>query len=206
MLYKTTRKLFRGKYQYKIVIICAGASWFRNSDLTEALDRLKSVDLDKFSYKANPIKTKDDLDYAFKLQTVLSKLSDAEVRVESPWLSIYSNNRKDMDKLAKLNPEKVKYISVPAANTALDKDIVVMPKMNYDYRITLGKTNQEHSTFIDWAQANKKCKLTKSCVSALLRPRSWGGQHFYITGDNNLLMARMHLGSSIAKVERIVKA
>ena len=53
---------------------------------------------------------------------------------------------------------------------------------------------------------NKKCKLTKSCTSALLRPRSWGGQHFYITGDNNLLMAKMHLGSSIAKVERIIKA
>jgi hypothetical protein len=188
------------------VIICAGAQWFRNNDLNEALDKLKAIDLAKFSYKSNTIKTQDDLDYAFKLQTALSGLSDVEVRVESPWLSIYSNNRKDIDKLSKIDVEKVKYISVPASNTGLDKDTVVMPKMNYDYRITLGKTNQEHSTFIDWANANKKCKLTKSCVSALLRPRSWGGQHFYITGDNNLLLAKMHLGSSIAKVERIVKA
>lgn len=206
MNYKITRKLFRGKYQYKIVIICAGAQWFRNNDLNEALDKLKAIDLAKFSYKSNTIKTQDDLDYAFKLQTALSGLSDVEVRVESPWLSIYSNNRKDIDKLSKIDTEKVKYISVPASNTGLDKDTVVMPKMNYDYRITLGKTNQEHSTFIDWANTNKKCKLTKSCVSALLRPRSWGGQHFYITGDNNLLLAKMHLGSSIAKVERIVKA
>lgn len=206
MLYKTTRKLFRDKYKYKIVIICAGSHWFRSNNLDDALDRLKEIDLDKFNYKSNTIKTKDDLDFAFKLHNALSTCNEVDVRVESPWISIYSNNKKDIDRLAKLDPSKVKYISVPAANTGLDKDTVVMPKMNYDYRVTLGKTIQEHSAFIDWANANKKCKLTKSCISALLRPRSWGGQHFYITGDNNLLMAKMHLGSSIAKVERIVKA
>ena len=206
MLYKTTRKLFRDKYKYKIVIICAGANWFRSNNLDDALNRLKEVDLEKFTYRANPIKNKDDLDFAFKLHNTLTICDEADVRVESPWISIYSNNKKDIDRLAKLDPNKVKYISVPAANTGLDKDTIVMPKMNYDYRVTLGKTIQEHSAFIDWANTNKKCRLTKSCISALQRPRSWGGQHFYITGDNNLLLAKMHLGSSIAKVERIVKA
>jgi hypothetical protein len=206
MLYKTTRKLFRDKYKYKIVIICAGSHWFRSNNLDDALDRLKEIELDNFNYKSSTIKTKDDLDFAFKLHNALSSCDEVDIRVETPWISIYSNNKKDIDRLAKLDKDKVKYISIPAANTGLDKDTVVMPKMNYDYRITLGKTIQEHSAFINWANANKKCKLTKSCTSALLRPRSWGGQHFYITGDNNLLMAKMHLGSSIAKVERIVKA
>jgi hypothetical protein len=38
------------------------------------------------------------------------------------------------------------------------------------------------------------------------KSRSWGGTHFYITGDNNLLMAKMHLAGAISKVERIIKA
>jgi len=34
---------------------------------------------------------------------------------------------------------------------------------------------------------------------------SWGGTHFYITGEKNLLVARMMLGEGINKVEKILK-
>ena len=77
--------------------------------------------------------------------------------------------------------------------------------MNYDFRITLGKTSHEHSAFIAWAESNSKVKLTKSCKLDLLKDRTWGGKHLYVTGDNNLLMVKMQLGDSIAKIERIIK-
>jgi hypothetical protein len=108
--------------------------------------------------------------------------------------------------LAKLDSTNVKYICVPPKNSSLTNNTVIMPKMNFDYRVTLGKTMQENTAFITWASTNKKCKLTKSCIRDLGKTRSWGGTHFYITGDNNLLMAKMHLGGSISKVERIIKA
>jgi hypothetical protein len=81
-----------------------------------------------------------------------------------------------------------------------------MSKVNFDYKVTLGKTNQECSAFVQWAENNAKLKLTKSCKTELSKNKSWGGTFFYITGDNNLLMAKMHLGGSINKVERIIKA
>lgn len=81
-----------------------------------------------------------------------------------------------------------------------------MPKINFDYKVTIGKTIQEHSAFIQWAEGNAKLKLTKSVKKELSKHRSWGGAYFYLTGDNNLLMAKMHLGGSINKVERIIKA
>ena len=207
MLFKTTTRLFKGIYQYKIVLVCSGASLFRGTDLNSVLDNLNKIDFSekKSNWKISHFKTQDDLDYAFKLQNALSKMTGIDIRVESPWMSIYTNNKKDITVLSKIDPSKVKYACVPPNNTTLDSDTVIMPKMNYDYRVTLGKTNQEYSAFISWADTNKKCKLTKSCISALKRNRSWGGTHFYITGDNNLLMAKMHLGGSIAKVERIVK-
>jgi hypothetical protein len=210
MLYKTTRRLFRGVYQYKIVLVCAGAQLFRNANMDDSLDQLKKIDLSantsQVSWRTSYIRTQDDLDYAFELQSLLSQLKDIDVRIESPWVTIYANSKSDIDELANLDTTKVKYISVPPDSTALDTDTVIMPKMDFDYRVTLGKTTQPNPAFVSWAESNKNCKLTKSCIRDLGKTRSWGGTHFYITGKNNLLMAKMHLAGAISKVERIIKA
>jgi N-acetylmuramoyl-L-alanine amidase CwlA len=207
MLFKTTTQLFWGTYQYKIVLICPGAHLFRNG-LDDALDQLKKVDLGKTNVKwrTSHINTQEDLDYAFKLHGVLSKFSNVDTRIESPWISVYSNDKKQIDKLSKINESRVKYVCSPPANVTLASGTIIMPKIDFDYRVTLGKTTQEHQAFIEWAENNKKLKLTKSCKKELSKSRSWGGTHFYITGDNNLLMTKMHLGGSISKVERIIKA
>jgi hypothetical protein len=206
MQFKTTTQLFYGKYQYKIVVVCPGAQLFRNG-LDQALDQLTKVELGSTASKWRPshIKTQEDLDYAFKLHNALSVISNFDVRVESPWISIYANDKKQIDKITKIDNARVKYVCVPPANVILDSNTIIMPKMNFEYRVTLGKTNQEHYAFIQWAETNKKLKLTKSCKKELSKPLSWGGTHFYITGDNNLLMTKMHLGGSISKVERIIK-
>jgi hypothetical protein len=208
MLFKTTTKLFKGTYQYKIVLICPGAGWFRG-DMSDALEQLKKVNLGNNnkvnSWRNVHIKTQEELDYAFKLQSALSKMSDIDIRVESPWISIYTNSKKQITTLINLDKDQVKYVSAPPSNTTLSSDTIIMPKMNYDFRITLGKTTHEHSTFISWAESNSKIKLTKSAKKDLLKDRTWGGKHLYVTGDNNLLIVKMQLGDSIAKIERIVK-
>ncbi len=207
MLYKTSNRLFRGKYQYKIVLVLAGSGWFRSGNMTQTISQLSKLEVEPGNYPFhNSIKTQEDLDYALLLAKKLKKLTDINLRVESPWISIYSNTESEINAIAKLDPDKVKYISKPPTTTTLDAGTVILPKMNYDYRVTMGKTNHECSAFIQWAETSDKLRLTKSCKKELAKPRSWGGTHFYITGDNNLLMAKMHLGGSIAKIERIIKA
>jgi len=181
------------------VLVSSYASNFRSGDWDKCLECIEK------SIIISP-KNSQDKQYALDLYELLSKLTDLEIRVESPWISLYSNNKQDIEHIANIDKSRVKYISRPPETSILTTGTVLMPKMNYDYRITLGKTTQEHSAFIAWANSNKKCKLTKSCIRDLQKTRSWGGTHFYITGDNNLLLARMHLGGSISKVERIVKA
>jgi hypothetical protein len=214
MLLKTTNKLFNGKYQYKIVVVCAGAQLFRSSNFNELVDKLKTIKLEnpqvpprgKLASYNYGIKSQDDIDYAFQLYNKMSACKDNLVRVEGSWISVYSNSKSDIDKISKIDPDKVKYISSPPASGTLVENTVIMPKIDFEYRVTLGKTTKEHSAFVSWADANKKLKLTKSCAKELLKPRSWGGTYFYITGDNNLLMAKMHLGEAVNKVERIIKA
>jgi hypothetical protein len=207
MLIKTTSKLFRGIYQYKIVLVCPNAHFFRNSDWQQCLHLLQKSSISPGVRQGSlSFKSIEDKDYALALYEVLSVLVDLNVRIENPWITVYTNNKSHLDDLTKLDKTRVKYICLPPANVSLSSDTVIMPKMNYDFQVTLGKTTQEHSAFISWAASNQKLKLTKSCIAALTRNRSWGGTHFYVTGDNNLLMSKMHLGGSISKVSRIIKA
>ena len=207
MLHKTTNKLFKNAYQYKIVLVCAGAAWFRSSNLDYAEQRLKKVDISKalkdWQYG---IKTQEDLDYAFNLLNMLRKLENYSIRVERVWLSFYSNSLKDVKQLATIDKTKVKYICQPEEYGKLEKNTVVMPKIPYDFKITLSKTNTNHSTFVDWAENNNKIKLTKTCIRDLNKDNSWGGSYFYVNGDKTLLMVKMHLGNCISKVERIVRS
>jgi hypothetical protein len=157
------------------------------------------------SYRTK-IRTQEELDYAFQLHNALSKMSGIDVRVESPWISIYANDEGQINLLASLNTNNVKYVSAPPKDTSLISGTVIMPKIDYDFRITLGKTSSEHSAFLEWADSTGKVRITKSCRQALTRSRSWGGTHFYLSGEKMLLVAKMHLGGSIAKIERIIKA
>ena len=204
MQYKTTTKLFHGTYQYKIVLVCSGVSFFRNG-LDSAAAILHTVSAGEKIGGINIVKNKEDLSYLFKLHTLFKKLKDFDYRIEAPWMSIYSNSKQDIDKLANLDKSKVKYISVPPASTTLTENTILMPKKDFDFKVTLGRTTSEHSAFIEWAASNKNLELTKSCKRDLSKDRSWGGTHFYVTGEKNLMLAKIHLGTNIAKIERIVK-
>lgn len=194
-----------GTYQYKVVLVCAGAGYFRNNNLDYALDRLNEVDPASIANQwYYGIKTQADLDYGFKLHKALSKIENYTIRVESPWLSFYSNSHKDVNTISKLDKSKVKYICVPPSVGSLDKNTVVMPKIDHDFKVTLAKTTQSHTSFVEWAEGNSKVKLTKRCIKDLNKDKSWGGAYFYITGDKNLMLAKLHLGSCIGKIERIV--
>jgi hypothetical protein len=205
MLTKITNRLFNNKYQYKVVLVCGGASYFRDKDFDQIRQRLADFNFEERYYKNAGIKNQEELNWTFKLLVALQNMDDYNLRVEQPFISIYTNTKKDVDKLVKLEPTKVKYISVPPTNNTLAENTIITSKLDFDYRITLGKTTREHSAFVNWASSNKKLRLTKSCIKELHKNRSWGGTYFYITGDNNLLMARMHLGEAINRVDRIVK-
>ena len=207
MKVKETRSLFLGKYQYKVVLVCPAATLLRGGDIDGAIKELAKFtwgDRNTWQWQSR-LKSPDDIDYCKALCLDLKKLQDFVVRIESPTVNIYTNNLKDVNLLTKKYQDHIKYISKPSEDTVLTEGTVVMTKMDFDFRVTMGATRQEYTSFIDWAENNAKIKLTKSCKRDLTRSRSWGGTHFYVTGENNLLLVKMHLGSTLSKVERIIK-
>lgn len=204
MLIKETRKLFKDTYQYKAVLVSPGSTFFRGGDLTASLALLSEL-VETAQLLRTKIKTHENLQYCLDVAKTLLLSNDYEIRVEYPLLTVYSNSKSTIDALVAIDESCVKYISVPPAGGNLVEGVVIMPKIDFEFKVTLGSSKQDNSTFVTWADNNSKVKLTNSARRDLGKNVSWGGAHFYVTGDNNLLMSRMMLGGCINKVEKIVK-
>lgn len=209
ILVKTTKRLFMDKYQYKAVLVCPVASWFRGGNLSFAKEKLLLIDNKKLPLETplwSKLKTQQDLDYCLQLESVLSKLSAFDLRVEHPLLSFYSNNFDDIITLSNVDLVRTKYVSRPGATIQpkLEKNTIYLPKINYGFRVTMGKTRNNYTSFITWAQSNNSVKLTNNAIRDLGRDRSWGGCYFYVKDDRSLTMVKMFLGAEIGRIDRVI--
>lgn len=206
VLIKDTVSLFANKYKYKIVLVCPGAGFFRGNKLDYALEKLTEIQSGSYNPSWFKTKSKEDLEYCFALHTVLSSLVDYDVRIEQPLLNFYTNTPGNLEKLAALDSNRVKYICLPNKNIGvLEKNTVVVKKLDYKYKIYLGSSKQDHSSFIKWCENNSKLRLTKSAKRDLSKNRSWGGSYLYVKDDKTLTMVRMFLGSTIIKIDTVIK-
>jgi|688.fasta_scaffold174818_2 hypothetical protein len=200
MLIKTTKKLYKGKYQYNIVLVCAFSVVFRGNDLNVTARKIdneeKLVDT-KWAWK-NPL----EFAYAKELYNMLITMDDFSIRVESPTITCYTNNYSDIIALREIDISKVRRISVPMVT--LTEDSVYMPEIDYEFRVTIGGTKHQYLDFLEWADAIDKLRITNSCREMLSQRSSYGGGHFYVNGENMLLMCRMQLAGINLTVHRIV--
>ena len=205
---KETKRLFMDKYQYKTVLVCPVASWFRGVNLEYVREKLleskscQLVDTPLWS----KLRNKKDLEYCLKLEHALSTIKDFSVRVEHPLISLYSNNINDIVSISNIDPERVKYVSKPGdeVRPKLEKNTILLPKIKYGFKITLGKSTRSHENFISWAAKSEHVKLTKSCIRALSRSKSWGGSYFYAKDERSITMVRMFLTAEISRIDRVI--
>ncbi len=197
------------KYQYKTVLVCPVASWFRGVNLEYVREKLldiedKPVPLDTPLW--SKLRNKKDLEYCLKLEHALSTIKDFSVRVEHPLISLYSNNINDIVSISNIDPERVKYVSKPGdeVRPKLEKNTVFLPKIKYGFKITLGKSTRSHENFVSWAAKSEHVKLTKSCIRDLSRSKSWGGSYFYAKDERSITLVRMLLTEEISRIDRVI--
>ena len=203
---KQTTKLFNNKYKYKIVLVSKSASWFRGCKF-DHVDKCLAVEVtqagDLWAIKLNPF----EREYTVQLCTLLKKLVDYEIRVESPFISFYTNNKLDVEQLAKIDFDKVKYVSMPAIGTEniLDQGNVIVKNIDFDYKITMGRTRQNFTNFVQWCNGKDKIRMPKRAQKDLSKSNCWGGSHFYVKDEKTLIMVKMFVGAYIHSVETVIK-
>jgi hypothetical protein len=101
---KYSTKLFQNKYKYKVVFTSGVAGWFRGSDVEKIQKYYENNDGLYYSRNA----TTEDKDHARKLAVELSLIKDNnwQVRVETPFVSVYVNTEKDLETVIKNCKEK----------------------------------------------------------------------------------------------------
>lgn len=204
---KQTTKLFNNKYKYKIVLVSKAASWFRGCKF-DYVEKCLAADFaqtgDPWSIRLNPY----EREYTIQLCSLLKKLIDYEIRVESPFISFYSNTKSDVEQLAKLDSTRVKYISMPAQGTdaVLEEGKVIVKNIDFDYKVTMGRTRQDFISFVKWCEDNDKIRMPKRAKADLSKSKCWGGSHFYVKDEKTLTMVKMFVGGFIHTVEPVIKS
>jgi len=203
VLIKDTVSLFANKYKYKIVLVCPVSGWFRGNKLDFVLEKLNEGVFPPWV----KIKSQADIDYCFSLQQLMTTLSDYEIRVESPRINFYTNNASDIEKLAALDADRVKFICLPnKASPNLAEDSVIVKTLDYGFRVHLGTSKSSYINFVKWCDGNEKVRLPKRAKQDLSKNFSWGGGYFYVKDEKTLTMVRLFLNNVITKVETVIKA
>jgi hypothetical protein len=203
---KRTKKLFDNTYRFKVVILCIFAGYFRGNAVHFAQQKLKEAkktgSYPLWAKKA----TLQDVEFGLTLCKELLKLENYSLRIESPIISFYTNNENDIKSIVNIDSDAVKYVSMPEHYQNMERDTVYVKKLDYGFKVTMGRTTQAQTNFIQWAGSNThKIRMPKRCLDDLAHNHSWGGGHFYVKDDKTLTMVKMFLGNSIARVDSVVK-
>jgi hypothetical protein len=195
------------KYKYKIVLVCPVANWFRGNDLNNVIVRLTELETTGVAPPWVKLRSNEDKQFCRDVYTTLNKFNDYELRVEHPLINFYTNNSSYIEQLSSIDPARIKYISLPNKNNPeLEAGTVIVKKLDYDYKIFMGRTRKNYNNFVTWAESNKKIRLTPTVKKQLSRDTSWGGGYFYVKGEQTMTMVRVFLGSDIAKIDSVIKA
>jgi hypothetical protein len=188
------------------VLVSKAASWFRGCEfenVAKGLQEQSNPDASSWLVKLTPL----EQTYTLSLLVNLKKFNDYELRIESPFISFYTNNELDIERLAKIDPGRVKYVCLPAAGTesVLDQGSVIVKNLDFDYKVTMGRTRQDFSEFVKWCEGKDKIRMPKRAKADLSKSKCWGGSHFYVKDEKTLTMVKMFVGGFIHSVESVIK-
>lgn len=199
---KETTRLFCQKYKYKIVLKTRAAGWFRGNSLDNVKVQLADPKI------MGKMLSAIEQNYVLKLCLELKKLSDYILRVESPLISVYTNNLTIVERLAKVSHENVKYVSAPLSGSEnlLEEKKIIVKRLDYLFKVTMGRTRQSYTDFLTWCEGKDKVRLPKRAKLQLAKEHSWGGYYFYVKDEKCLTMVKMFVGGDIQTVESVVKS
>ena len=201
MKFKETTKLFYDKYKYKLVLRTPYARSFRER-------RSASGRLILGSWSNHTFISNEDTFHANKLAEKLKTCEDHKIRVEYNTLSICSNNKENLISLIDLGEQYVHKFYEPKTELAINE--IIVKNKPFDYRVSVNITEDfDGGPFVEWSNNNENISMTlhakkiisKAYPTYRFRTRSY----FYVKGENNLLLTKLHLGRGIRRIDRIVK-
>lgn len=215
---KETKKLFYGKWVYKISLVIPGCSVLRTKNNTE--DLIYFLSELPFSFPANQhpqslqaraLKSKSTL---LKLSETLQHYNkkDYTKRIEGDFFDVYTNKKNIIDEIDTEFSSCVRLISKPKTKN-LDKllqnersiFVKVLPKEKYEYRVYLKphKVSQDKKEpFLTWLKnQGESTTLSQSLIDWFTNTSmNWDRRYILVDNEKTLLMIKLHSPDAVGTV------
>ena len=215
MLKCETTKLFYGQYVYKVVIRNEIAHLFREKNYTWAkysLDKLQAQ-LEEGADQLHFVRGQrwaavsiSDFLTAQKLFHEFTNFDNCKLRVENPWLSVYSNDIKWLKNLtSKVGDSCQEFWEPNSKNIKLleSNTIISYSIKDYKYKVTLG--SKTCPNFINWIDSNRdKIKIGNKTYEAINDNCYTKGLYFYVRDEKVLNLINLIIGPAAQRIDKIV--
>jgi hypothetical protein len=96
---------------------------------------------------------------------------------------------------------------LPATGTddVLDQGTIIVKNLDFAYKVTMGRTKQDFTNFVQWCEGKDKIRMPKRAKADLSKKACWGGCHFYVKDEKTLTVVKMFVGGFIHSVESVIK-
>ena len=208
-----TRKLFFGKYLYKITLMNVLGTIFRGKNFTYAGEVLDVLQQDyengrplirKFWSKEFKVPQPHFTDCQIIFNTC-AKWDDFLFRIEGPNFGIYSNTKEDLEFLIpKLQTVTEFHEPDPNIIDFLDSNIeIVDGTPEYQYKVYL--SDKATPGFAKWAVGNNdKIKLGHTLKKEIENNGYLRGFYFWVKDEKVLLLVKMIIGGNIQRIDKLV--
>jgi len=208
--YLKANKLFYDKYLYKLEIHNSLAPIFRNKNFPYAREVLDKIqfnleDSGNLFFKLGRLLrqvSNNDFKEAKYLLSEFQNQDNYTIRIQSPSLNIYTNNKHWLEKIATYSSNTITLWN-PISLNIEPNVIITQDQKPYQYKITL--TSKVDEAFGMWADNNLDKVWIGKVLRECIRTRQYTqGMYFYLRDEKVLHLISIMIGSSIKRVDKIV--
>ena len=211
-----TVKLFYDTYLYKVSITNTLATIFREKKLSEARKTLDEYQT-QLENTGQIVENRGRLGRVISIPTLthaqalysefsLQKQNSYKLRIEQPYIVVYSNDLYWIEHLEK-NVDFVTEVWKPKDSTSinlLEPNIIINEgPITFEYKVTVG--NDVDPSFARWAKNNyDKVKVGKKFLNLVETSSYVNGMYFYARDAKILQFINIIIGGAIRRVDKII--
>ena len=201
-----TKRLFYGRWPYKVETLVSGANFVRNWGLSTTLSRIASIRRDDL-----------DKDKLIALDSLLKSFKEnksVQSRIEHDHANFFTNSLEEVDKICTTLGSSVTAVYMPQSDRELEmlrssKQILIVDKYpygKYTHKIYL-KGNidfQRKQSISKWIASLPTDEYRVSNYRWFHSMNWWGAPHIYFKNEKTASMLSLMVGDHIAKIEKYV--
>ena len=211
--YKPTKKLFYGKWLYKVSYALPGASFVRHKAFDDLEEKINSIKSASHYYK----KVIDNREELLTLTGFLKTLTidSYDMRIETDIIDVYTNQESIFNTLVNTLPNKVRYAQKPDDPTGQalsDKKTILVkkyPQGRFKMRVYLKPHKMEDSDeklrYISWIKGMPGISISEAVERWFYATNwNWDRRYVLVDDDKTLLLLRLKNSNVVGTVYNLV--